>query len=319
MEHGIGLDVLCSSLGLSREEIEQALTARLNYRPGRTKKKSGGFRKHFSPPPEIRLVQTCLRRLLDRHYNYLRRRDRLLNTVHGCVARHSPLTNALKHRYNKYFYLCDLRDAFGQVTEDRLRVIFSELPFAPSVIEVLVKLVSYRGAIPQGALTSPVLFNLACREMDVRLKRELGPSIVVTRYVDDICVSGSDSADVGESIAKIRAIIKECGFRVARNKCKRRSVDYGSVEVTGLSISAPLFALRNGKAYHYDEIRLSRKKIRRYRAMLHLACQGKRSQSEVQGNLGWVRDAYRGRLPPALEKPYREYRIAVGEGRVPLG
>jgi Reverse transcriptase (RNA-dependent DNA polymerase) len=318
MENGIGLDVLCSSLGLARDEILRALAVRENYRPGRTLKKSGGYRKHFSPPPEIRLVQERLRKLLDQHYRYFLRRDRLINTVHGCVARRSPLTNALKHRHGKFFYLCDLRDAFGQVTEDRLRRIFSELPFVPSVTEILIKLVSFSGAIPQGALTSPVIFNLACREMDVRLKRELGAGIVVTRYVDDVCISGDDVSEVGESIVKLHAIIKECGFLVARNKCKRRSVNHGSVEVTGLSIGTPLFALRNRRAYRYDEIRLSRKKIRRYRAMLHLACQGKRSQSQVEGNLGWVRETYRGRLPPSLEKPYCAYRIAVSEGRVPL-
>ncbi len=263
------------------------------------------------------MVQNRLRVLLDQHYRYLRGRDRLLRIVHGCVRGHSPFSNALKHRNGRYFYFCDLRDAFGQVTERRLRKIFSEMNFAPSVIKILVKLVSYRGAIPQGALTSPVLFNLACREMDVRLKRELSSGIRFTRYVDDLCFSGDDSSEIGESIAKIRTIIQECGFRLAWDKCKRRSIDNGSVEVTGLSIGSPLFALRKGRAYRTDGVRLSRKKIRRYRAMLNRACQGERSQSEVEGNLGWVRNVYRGGLPPSLVEPYRLYRLAVAEGRVP--
>ncbi len=93
--------------------------------------------------------------------------------------------------------------------------------------------VGVAGVLPQGAPTSPMLSNLAARELDEKLQefsRRRG--FVYTRYADDITLSAT-RLSANESVARIRrsviGIIRQCRFR--ENTAKIRIAGPGSRKV----------------------------------------------------------------------------------------
>jgi RNA-directed DNA polymerase len=320
VEYALAFDGFCSALNLvefSEEEIADALNARKHYEVRSKRKKSGRFRTYVVSPPKLREVQDRLCRIFAAHYECQLKEHRLLETVHGCVRGKSPFTNALAHRKGKHFYHCDLVNAFGQVTVERLEKLFAGLPVSRSVVKTIIKLVTFRGAIPQGVPTSPVLFNWVCLDMDLALKAKIGKGIRYTRYVDDLVFSANDEEEMIALVPEVERVVGEHGFALSWEKCRRSRLKDGAVNVTGLTINFPFKRMARDGLREYSAVRLPKAKIREIRALLHKATLGECSQSEVNGALGWVRQAYRGSLPYSLEKSYRRYLSAVLARRVP--
>jgi len=94
--------------------------------------------------------------------------------------------------------------------------------------------VSYdAGVLPQGAPTSPMLSNLAARELDERLfEFAVANGFVYTRYADDITLSARElpsRVSVGDIHRQSTHIIRTCGFR--ENKKKTRVAGPGSRKI----------------------------------------------------------------------------------------
>src|SRR5262249_3452074 len=113
--------------------------------------------------------------------------------------------------------------------------------------------------LPQGACTSPGLSNQVAKRLDRRLRglvAKLG--LTYTRYADDITFSGDGelNARVGYLMARVRHIAEEEGFAVnaKKSRVQRRNT---AQRVTGLVVN--------------DKPTVSRKEIRRLRAILHRA------------------------------------------------
>lgn len=118
------------------------------------------------------------------------------------------------------------------------------------------------GVLPQGAATSPMLSNLAAKQMDqafATLSDELGA--VYTRYADDITLSLAerlpDGVTTGAIYRRVQQIIKGYGFQ--SNKNKTRVAGPGSKKVV-------LGLLVDGQS-----LRLSKQMYRRIERLLY-AC-----------------------------------------------
>ena len=112
--------------------------------------------------------------------------------------------------------------------------------------------------LPQGACTSPALANLIASKLDARITGlvKTSPSQwKYTRYADDLTFSSCDSdANVGWLLGSIRSIASGEGFLINQGKTKIMRAPSRRI-VTGLVVD--------------NEIRISRRDLRKLRAFLH--------------------------------------------------
>lgn len=215
-------------------------------------RRSGGEpREIHAPIKPIKDVQHALLNAFAGAY------DPTLN-VHGYVPGRSPVSNARPHQRQTSVLRVDLKDFFPSIHFGRVRGIFMKFPFdyPDDVAQLLAHICCYRGALPQGAPTSPLISNLVCRRLD----RELASlakdeRCYFTRYADDLCFSTrrrvfpnslADDSDPLNVVTgrRLRDIIEGNGFEP--NEGKTRLVHYAQRQrVTGLVVNAHLNVSRD--------------------------------------------------------------------------
>lgn len=148
----------------------------------------------------------------------------------------SIIKNALPHVGAKVVIKMDIESFFPSISFERVLGIFLEMGYVYSVAVMLAKLSCYKGVLPQGASTSPMLANLICRNLDLRLgslakKRGL----LYTRYADDLTFSG-DITTVDGLLLTVETIVQSEGFLLSKKKTRvmRRN---SSQRVTGLTVN----------------------------------------------------------------------------------
>jgi hypothetical protein len=191
--------------------------------------------------------------------------EKLCNSevVHGFMNGKSPVTNALKHIGYQYTLKFDLSDFFDTVTPKHLKGKLTD----EEVIELMPDNRAY-----QGLPTSPVIANLAAKEMDEAiLKKIKNKEIVYTRYADDMCFSFNDFEFVAMLKTNITQIVGRCGFRLNKQKTWLQDARYGKRHVTGVAVDS-------------EGISASRSVRRRLRAALH-----QKNHKEAHGLAEWVK------------------------------
>lgn len=261
-------------------------------------KKSGGRRLISSPKPKLRVAQSWISKSV---------LDLLLPSRHAMAYRPgtSIVDNASLHLNAAIVVKLDLKDFFPSISFTRVRGYFEYLGFNPGIATILalictdaprVKLI-LDGAIkyvamgerelPQGACTSPAVANLIATPLDSRLAGLCGAlksEWTYTRYADDLTFSCKDeNADVRRLLKAIERIVGDEGFLINADKTAVMRAP-GRQVVTGLLVG--------------DQIRLSRRDLRRLRAFLH-RCErdgmeavsreiGKDAMSVARGYLAYV-------------------------------
>jgi len=148
----------------------------------------------------------------------------------------SIVDNAKPHKNRKVVTRLDLKDFFPSITHRQVRKEFEHLGYPYHVALVLANLCTLRGALPQGAPTSPALSNLVCMRLDKRLAG-LGKKMHFryTRYADDLVFS-SNNRNFPKLIPFLKEIVQQEGFVV--NEGKLAVMRSGSrQQVTGLVIN----------------------------------------------------------------------------------
>ncbi len=277
---------------------ERAATTVDHYTRFEIPKRSGGRRLISSPKPKLRAAQSWIAK------NIL---DLLPPSRYAMAFRPgtSIVDNASPHLYAAIVVKLDLKDFFPSIGFTRVRGYFEYIGFNPGIATILalistdaprVKLtldgatkyiaMGERG-LPQGACTSPALANLIASPLDGRLAglcRALESTWIYTRYADDLTFSCRDeNADVGRLLNAVAKIVGDEAFRINGAKTAVMRAP-GRQVVTGLLVG--------------DEIRLSRRDLRRLRAFLH-RCEkygieavsreiGKNALSVARGHLAYV-------------------------------
>jgi len=97
--------------------------------------------------------------------------------------------------------------------------LFASMGFAPSMANLLTKLTTYKGQLPQGTHTSPYLANLifvkAGKEIQEFASRN---NLTFTTFVDDIALSSK--LDFKNQVNDIVAILNTNGFKVTIQEYK---------------------------------------------------------------------------------------------------
>ncbi len=272
-------------------------------------KKSGGSRVLSAPHRDIATAQRWI-------LEHILGKLPVHPAAHGFIPARSTVTNAAPHVGQAIVINVDLQDFFPSVSFPRVSGIFRSMGYSPAASVILALLctesprrtVQYEDstyhvacgprALPQGACTSPVLSNLVTRKLDARLSgfcAKLGWTY--TRYADDMTFSagGEASKHAGYLLARVRHVVQEEGFNL--NEKKTRVLKRSTAQtVTGIVVN--------------DKPAVSRKEIRRIRAILHnaktrgLASQNRENRPNFEG---WLtgKIAYISMISPEKGKALR--------------
>jgi len=227
---GLGLDELARRLGIVKDDL---LKIRPSYKLFTIPKRSGGTREICAPDDTLKVIQ---RRIL------LRLLSRL--NVHpaatGFRSGQSIATNAAAHIGKAVVVRMDLKNFFGATKSGVVEKYFQKVGWNGEVAALLTKLCTWKGALPQGAPTSPCLSNLVNQRLDARLAGLAKKyAATYTRYADDLTFSFGEEArsHVQIAIYSTKQIVAAEGYELHVYKKLRIRRNYQQQLVTGLVVN----------------------------------------------------------------------------------
>jgi hypothetical protein len=202
------------------------------YRTYTLRSRTGKLRRIDAPNPVLKQVQRLLlRRVLYRLEPHA--------AAHGFVPGRSIVSNAAPHVGRRWVIALDLRDFFPSTRQAAVRAVLQRLPErSEAEREAILRLVTRRGALPQGAPSSPHLANLAFRPLDEALDAlARAQELTYTRYADDLAFSG-DRLPRG-LVPAVGRILAQAGYRLASHKTRFMGC-HARQQVTGLIVNRRL-------------------------------------------------------------------------------
>jgi RNA-directed DNA polymerase len=209
--------------------------------------------------------------------------------IHPCATGYIPqksiLHNALQHAAANHILNVDFKNFFPSIKCELLRSLFCQHGLSEEA-EALLLLTTYKGSLPTGAATSPILSNAVCFELDRELcEAARSAGMRYTRYVDDITFSSLEYIDAGV-VDVIAGIAAKYGLKL--NQTKTRFISRRrALKVTGL-------VLNHDPSVHQYVPRVPRRTMRKIRAMIH---------RQTNDTVGW------GMWNTSLESEKRDARI----------
>lgn len=203
-------------------------------------KKSGGERKISAPDPCLKDIQRVLASILVSRYF-------ISSHAHGFAPGRSVISNARLHVGKNYVFNTDICNFFPSITGSMVQRALERygIPVETAVfIRTVCCYMSFSDGdipdevLPQGAPSSPVLSNMVCAKMDMRLTglaRRFG--LEYSRYADDITFSSNHNVYIegSEFRKELQSILSDNGFTM--NAEKTRIQKRGEhQEVTGLTV-----------------------------------------------------------------------------------
>jgi len=163
-----------------------------------------------------------LRDVHDKINNRIFKKLQIPESVHGFVPERSTLTAAQAHVGKKWVVALDISNFFPSVkTEYVYCSLVDYYGFGSEAASFIARIVSYKGGLPQGALTSPMASNVAFAPIDNRIEelcKEHG--IIYTRYADDSTFSFDAEEKKDIVLNDIPKIIEEAGYKINTKKTK---------------------------------------------------------------------------------------------------
>jgi RNA-directed DNA polymerase len=209
-------------------------------------KKKGKPRLISQPNSELMIVQRRLNLFLQAVYY-----RHIPSCVHGFVPKsnevcRSIVSNAHPHVGKKNILTIDLKDYFSTISVKRVKNLFKSWCLNDEVSKALALLCTFRGVLPMGAPTSPILANLCSYDMDLDLKLFCEKNeITYSRYADDLTFSSNEKISE-ELIFSLTQIIDMYGFSI-NNKKTRISGNHRKQKITGIIVNQKLSVERKLK------------------------------------------------------------------------
>ena len=221
-------------VGIDLQYLLKASNSQSNfYRYFKIPKKSKGLRDIAEPLPNLKLAQKWI----------------LEEILYSCPTSNyakaykkgvSLKENAKFHRGQKKVLSLDINNFFGSFKYSDVYSFFISLGYSKDVSVLLTNLCTLKGSLPQGAPTSPALFNLLFTNIDKRISIYTNNKrIRYTRYADDLTFSGD--YEVGELISFVKNIFASKGFTLNTSKTRVR-LPHQRQEVTGIIVNEKLQA-----------------------------------------------------------------------------
>jgi Reverse transcriptase (RNA-dependent DNA polymerase) len=212
------MDALSKALGLEVTVlVDLANTASHRYRLAKAEVKADGTIRQTYDALDL------LKEVHDRIKNNIFLRVHFPDYLTGSLKGKDYVTNARLHTGAKIIISEDV-EAFFPSTSDNLvfKIWKSFFGFSDDVAQILTKLTTKDGQLPQGAKTSSYLANLAFWDSEYKLYKILvEKKIVYSRFVDDIAISSKTyltNEDKTIIIAKVYGMLKRHGYKAKRRK-----------------------------------------------------------------------------------------------------
>jgi hypothetical protein len=204
-----------------------------------------------------------------------------LNSVISKTEHDKVLVKALQRKTQQSAFRMDLKDAFGSITKSLLRDGLIEIKnqnLVLDTIEQLAKLSNicmYKGSLPVGAPTSPMMLNISLTIMDEYAHKTIKTiaynrykeQIKYTRYADDIVISSTGN-NASKLVPVMRSVIEHFGLTVNNKKTRIMSHKTG-IFVTGINL-----------VNSYTHISVSRRRRDKIRAAIYNAAKLKGDERE---------------------------------------
>ena len=263
---GFGVDELARRLGITPDDLRKVQPA---YTEFTVPKRSGGSRRICAPDRALKAVQ---RRILRRLLSRLRAHPAAMGFERG----RSIVTNARPHTGKAVVLRMDLKDFFDTTGARRVRDYFRRIGWNNEVADLLTRLCTHNGGLPQGAPTSPRLSNLVNHKLDARLSalaKRFGATY--TRYADDMTFSfeKEDTATVRSVIRATGKIARAAGYTLHKRRKLRVWRAHRRQTVTGLVVN--------------HAVNLPRERRRWLRAVEHRLATGGQASLTAERLKGW--------------------------------
>lgn len=207
-------------------------------------KKSGGNRTICSPCDELKLIQKKLADALwEQQQDIWKKANIHPNLSHGFEKGKSIFSNAKIHVNRRFVLNIDLENFFDTFHFGRVCGFFEKnryfmLPHEAAV--TIAQIACYNSKLPQGSPCSPIITNMICQALDIRLLQVAKKyKLDYTRYADDLTFSTNNRhfLDCYERFYKsLLREIQHMGFSV--NETKTRLLYRNSRQtVTGLTVN----------------------------------------------------------------------------------
>jgi RNA-directed DNA polymerase len=237
-----GFDAIAEALGAGTYVLLRKLATEPAYHVFYIPKRNGTKRLIEDPNSALKRAQRRLNDYLQAVYFQIRTPAAfgfLVVPEDDNAPRHI-LTNAQAHLGSQYMLNIDLKDFFHQISRDRVVEIFRSpvLDFNQEEADLLADICCYRGRLPMGAPTSPVLSNLAAIPLDQDLQHYCAHhQMRYTRYADDMTFSSTHQAITAQHEADLKNWITNIhGYVLHPDKYRLTTPDAATHEVTGLLI-----------------------------------------------------------------------------------
>lgn len=150
------------------------------------------------------------------------------------------------HSKHRFFISEDISNFFPSITyEEVYKMWLYFFKFSKPVAELLAKITTYNGIVPQGSKTSSYIANLLFWQREGDLVKQLkSQGITYTRFVDDITLSSNhhiSKTEISKIISSIYGMMLSLGVKPNRSKhfigsCKN-NVQIHNINVGGKSPS----------------------------------------------------------------------------------
>lgn len=225
-----------------------AVAAAPQYHIFQVPKKDGSLRLIEDPHKPLKRIHRALNRFLQAVY-YFRKTESAYGFTAQCAndephEHRNIVNNARRHLGAPWLLNVDLEDFFHHVKDLDLARIWLSPPFSfeEELAGLLVRLCTFKGRLPMGAPTSPILSNFAAELLDKELEQlARSRGWTYTRYADDMSFSSQEEIAI-EDITLIRTVIRAFDFYPNEEKVKL----YGPKEpklVTGIVVGENKFEL----------------------------------------------------------------------------
>lgn len=229
-----------------------------SYKQYSIAKKKGGSREIFAPENKLKKFQKRLNYFLQAYYLCIKPKE-----VHGFVINPHYLgtycnivENAKIHTNKKYVLNVDLKDFFPNISAKQVKEVFSSplFNFNEQISTALTLLTTFKGNLPIGAPTSPVISNFICTQLDKDLIQfcEIN-ALAYTRYADDLTFSSNNPIS-NDIVLDIINLIRKNNFKINEKKLRLRTANQKQT-VTGITVN--------------EKVNVDRKLLKKTRAMLH--------------------------------------------------
>ncbi|HGF4967074.1 TPA: reverse transcriptase family protein [Vibrio parahaemolyticus] len=191
----------------------------------------------FEPKYELKKIQ---KRINSRIFELVEFPLYLQGGIRANVKR-DYVENAKIHANATTLISLDIKKFYTNIKADKVSAIYKYFfKFPDEVVDILTKLTTYKGKVPQGGCTSSYLANLVFFNSEYRLVSAFrGKGISYSRLLDDVTLSSASNLDSSDCTEAIRKVVGMFTAHDLKLNSKKTKIEYRGkaakgFEVTGL-------------------------------------------------------------------------------------